>query len=114
MELNCEEIDGTCVIRVNVARIDAAVAMAFTKNMHNATQGRAERMIVDLSEVQFIDSSGLGAVVASLKQLEKGASLELAGLTIAVQKLFSLTKMDTVFKVHPSVETALGGGAHAA
>lgn len=107
MELTCEEVQGTCIIRARLARIDAGIALAFTQNMGELTKGRAERMIVDMSEVQFIDSSGLGAVVASLKQVEKGGSLELAGLTIGVKKLFSLTKMDTVFKVHASVEDGL-------
>ncbi len=49
------------------------------------------RVILDLSSVKFIDSSGLGAIVAAMKQLGSGRRLDLAGLTPVVEKVFRLT-----------------------
>ena len=64
-------------------------------------------MILDLSGVIFIDSSGLGAVVAAMKQLNGVRKLDLAGLTSNVDKVFRLTRMDTVFRIYPSLDDAL-------
>ena len=54
-----------------------------------------------MTQVAFLDSSGLGAVVAAMKALGPDRPLELAGLTPTVQKVFRLTRMDSVFKIHP-------------
>jgi anti-sigma B factor antagonist len=63
-----------------------------------------------MSAVDFLDSSGLGAVVAAMKQAGTGRRLELAGLTNLVAKVFSLTRMDTVFVIHTDASSALDGG----
>ena len=56
-------------------------AIAFKDAMRTATQDETGRAILDLSEVTFIDSSGLGAIVAALKQMPDGTALELACLS---------------------------------
>ena len=61
-------------------------AIAFKDAMRAATQDETGRAILDLSEVTFIDSSGLGAIVAALKQMPNGAALELACLSSAVER----------------------------
>lgn len=71
------------------------------------TLSAPDRVIVDLSEVDFIDSSGLGAIVAAMKQLREGQRLELAGLTPTVSKVFRLTRMDTVFSLFDTLEEAV-------
>ncbi len=105
---------GAVVIEVGEARIDAAVAIQFKDKMRELTGEPAERVILDLSQVDFLDSSGLGAVVAAMKLLGSGRKLELAGLRPTVAKVFRLTRMDSVFLIHPNVEEALGTGVSAA
>lgn len=102
------------VIEAGDSRIDAAVAIQFKDKMKELTSEPAERVILDLHTVDFLDSSGLGAVVAAMKLLGSARKLELAGLTPTVAKVFRLTRMDSVFLIHPSVEEALGTGASAA
>lgn len=106
MELTSERRGDALVIRVNEARVDAAVAIAFKEAMRTATSGAEPRVILDLSAVTFLDSSGLGAVVAVMKQLGTGRRLELAGLTPMVEKVFRLTRMDGVFLIHDQVPDA--------
>ena len=60
--------------------------------------------MLDLSQVTFVDSSGLGAIVAAMKHLEAGRRLDLAGLTPDVAKVFRLTRMDTIFTIHPDLD----------
>ena len=89
------------VIRVMDDRIDAASAIQFKERMREITSTPSERVVLDMSNVGFLDSSGLGAVVAAMKALGPDRPLELAGLTPTVQKVFRLTRMDSVFKIHP-------------
>jgi len=99
--------DEVMIVTVTADRIDAAVAIQFKEDMRNATAGGPSRVVLDLAAVQFIDSSGLGAIVASMKQLSALRRLDLAGLTPAVDKVFRLTRMDTVFRLFPSLSAAL-------
>jgi anti-sigma B factor antagonist len=81
-------------------RLDAASAIAFKDRMREAARTDSGRVVLDLSRVMFMDSSGLGAVVAVLKLLGPDRRLELAGLTPTVQKVFRLTRMEQVFTIH--------------
>ncbi|MEO0664665.1 MAG: STAS domain-containing protein [Pseudomonadota bacterium] len=107
MELSKTDVGDTRIVKVIDHRIDAAVAIQFKDAMRAETDGGPERVVLDLSEVSFIDSSGLGAVVAAKKLLNGSHVLELAGLTPVVAKVFKLTRMDTIFTVHADVNTAV-------
>lgn len=100
MELSFEDIGALRVINVQEDRIDAAVAIQFKDRMRELTDTAPPGLLLDLSRVEFLDSSGLGAVVAAFKQAGPERRLELAGLTPTVEKVFKLTRMDTVFKIH--------------
>ena len=95
------------IVKVEDARIDSAVALAFKNSMRSETDRSARKVILDLGSVDFVDSSGLGAIVASMKALGSGRKMILAGLTPTVEKVFRLTRMDSVFPIYPSLDEAL-------
>ena len=107
MKMNSETVGDMLVVYVDEPRIDAAGAIQFKERMREVTTDAAPRVVLDLSSVNFLDSSGLGAVVAVMKLLLPGRKLELAGLTPTVEKVFRLTRMDSVFKIHLTVPGAL-------
>lgn len=107
MNLSSDSRDGTLVVTVNEPRIDAAVAIQFKDQMREKTETSEPRVVLDLSCVDFIDSSGLGAIVAAMKQLGKERRLDLSCLNPNVDKVFRLTRMDTVFRIHNSLGDAL-------
>ena len=111
MALTTSDTGSVRVVSVDADRIDAAIAIRFKDDMRNATEGAPNRVVLDLSQVSFIDSSGLGAIVASMKQMDAAARLDLSGLTPTVEKVFRLTRMDTVFTLYPSLDAALAGNA---
>ncbi|MGB0659577.1 MAG: STAS domain-containing protein [Mangrovicoccus sp.] len=113
MNLSSTQTPAATVITAADSRIDASVAIQFKDKMRELTNGVSGRIVLDLSSVDFIDSSGLGSVVAALKQLDDGQSLELAALSPTVAKVFRLTRMDKVFPIHDSVEAALDTYANA-
>jgi len=109
MEISVRNEAHLCIVSVQEARIDAAVALAFKDAMRRSTDGGQSDVVLDLRQVEFIDSSGLGAIVATMKFLAPDRALILAGLTVAVEKVFKLTRMDSVFSVFPTLDQALAG-----
>jgi anti-sigma B factor antagonist len=99
--------DNILVIRVDEKRIDASKAPAFKDEMTKCIEAGQNQLVLDLSQVDFIDSSGLGALVSCLKRLGPRGSLAVAGATGAVSRLFTLTRMDKVFALHPNVDSAV-------
>ncbi|MFC5381184.1 anti-sigma factor antagonist [Aquipuribacter nitratireducens] len=68
------------------------------------------RVVVDMSAVEFIDSSGLGALVAGLKAARQGGGdLRIARLAPQVLTVLQLTNLDRVMRPYASVEEAFGG-----
>lgn len=106
MQLTTERRAGALVLALQEPRLDAAGAIAFKEAMHAATATAEPRVVLDLSAVGFLDSSGLGAIVSVMKHLGPGRRLELAGLTPPVARVFRLTRMDSVFVIHPGVPGA--------
>lgn len=109
MNLNKRDIGRIRVVDVEEARIDAAVAISFKDAMRQLSDDAPGDVVLNLAEVGFVDSSGLGAIVAAMKGLDDGRRLHLAALTPAVEKVFRLTRMDSVFEIFPSVRDALSG-----
>lgn len=113
MQMKAIEEGRALVIEVGENRIDAAVAVRFKDQMRELTDHPSKRVILDLSDVDFIDSSGLGAIVGAMKQIGEGRRLDLAGLTPMVDKVFRMTRMDSVFAIYPDRSSALWGSARA-
>ncbi|MCV2892491.1 STAS domain-containing protein [Lentibacter sp. XHP0401] len=105
MKFDCRETSDLLFVKVLAERIDAAAALKFKDSLREFTgQAKASHVVLDLSEVGFIDSSGLGAVVAVMKLMGSTKRLDLAGLTPTVEKVFRLTRMDSIFTIHAQAE----------
>ena len=107
MQMKSHEVGDVLVVTVLDSRIDAAVAVRFKNRMMELASTPSVRVVLDLSHVEFLDSSGLGAVVGSMKQLGRARKLDLAGLTPTVEKVFRITRMDRVFRVFPNNQAAI-------
>jgi len=113
MQIEQQEFSDSMLITVGEPRIDAAIAIQFKDTVRDMAGDDHARVVLEMSKVEFLDSSGLGALVAAMKQLGPSRQLELASLTPTVEKVFKLTRMDTVFKIHPTAGSAIHELAHA-
>lgn len=104
MDLTSETHGDVTIIRAPGSRIDAAGAIRFKDAMRDLCNRATDRVVLDLAQVEFIDSSGLGAIVAAMKQLRDGQALDLAALNPNVAKVFRLTRMDSVFTIHATAD----------
>ncbi len=99
---------GVAVVELLTKRLDASIAVSFKECVHEVIQSGKTRLVLNMGGVQFVDSSGLGALVSILKALGPShGSLSIANVQPAVTGLFKLTRMDKVFSIQPSVEQAV-------
>ena len=93
------ELDGPDIlIRVQGDRIDAAGAVPFKDQILQLADGGTGRVVLDLTQVDFLDSSGLGALVA-IRRMLGGRALDLMAPTPPVMRVLRLTRMDMVFAI---------------
>lgn len=111
MNLTLEQHGNVDIVHVDAARIDSAAAIQFKDDARALIQQTEGRVILNLKKVDFIDSSGLGAVVATMKMLDGNRRLELAALSPNVSKVFRLTRMDKVFAIHEDLAAGLASDA---
>ena len=93
-------------LKLKENRLDAARAIPFKETVRTITDDGANYILLDMSEVEFMDSSGLGALVSVMKYMGTEKKFEITGLTPMVEKVFKLTRMDEVFRVHNSIDDA--------
>ncbi|MBB1491492.1 STAS domain-containing protein [Paracoccus sp. MC1854] len=107
MNITIEEIEGGVRARVGETRLDAAISIRFKDRLREIMSRHGPCLLLDLSMVTFMDSSGLGAILAIRRALPPGHRIELAGLTPNVDRVFRLTRMDLVFTIHGSATDAV-------
>jgi anti-sigma B factor antagonist len=106
MDLTMRRMGKTLVLRPELTRLDANVAITFKEKVGQVITEGEKRLVLDLGRIEFVDSSGLGALVALLKRLGNDGTLALVGLRPPVQRLLALTRLDRVFRVADTVESA--------
>ena len=89
--------------------LEGATSVQFKERLKAVIAQGARRVVVDLSEVGFIDSQGLGALISAFKILrQENGTLVLANLSDPVDAILKITRLIRVFEVHESVEAAVG------
>ena len=107
MKINHYKQGNFTIVKVNESRMDAATAPVFKQIMTQLHTGGADRIVLDLSQVQFMDSSSLGALVNLLKLVGNRGDLIIAGAHGIVADLFKLTRMDRVFRMVVTVDAVM-------
>jgi anti-sigma B factor antagonist len=107
IHLSSRESDGRAVVAL-CGKLDVADAAGVAAAL-NAVAVRARELIVDLAGLEFIDSSGLAALLLARKQArEAGGDLLLAAPQDQVLRVLAATQLTGVFAVHASVGQAAG------
>lgn len=108
MNILTEKANRAVVLHVKEKRLDAYNSGEFKNRITRLIEEGNINLIIDLGDVSFIDSSGLGALLSGYKNVSSHqGSLTLSGLQSQVQSLFELTRLHRVFKIYPSLEEAM-------
>lgn len=90
-------------------RLDLLTAPEFRARIADAIAGGTSRLVVDFERVEFVDSSGLGALVAALKLARRaGGDLRICGASEQLEIVLDLTGLDRVLRPYPGVDDAVG------
>jgi anti-sigma B factor antagonist len=109
LTLNSRVQDGRTLLEV-LGEVDVYTAPALRDRISDLIDAGQHTLVVDLGGVEFLDSTGLGVLVAGLNRAkEVGGSLTLVCPQERVLKLFRITGLDEVFTVHGTVDEALAG-----
>lgn len=88
-------------------RLNMVAAPGLRKQLHDLVEGGNARLVVDLSTTEFIDSSGLGALISGLKVARQaGGDLRIAAPTRQVVTVLELTNLNRVLRAHDSADGA--------
>jgi anti-sigma B factor antagonist len=112
MQFEEQKVSGRVVLKILESRFGADKAVGFKEHMTRYIQAGNRRIVLDLAKVDFIDSSGLGAILSVLKMMGKDGELVVCGLTEPVASMFKLTRMDRVFTIHKTAEIAVAASAN--
>ena len=94
-----EQTGKVSVITVPGEVLDASNAKEFKQDVMKLFEEHTH-VVFDMSQVRFVDSSGLGAILSCLRQLNSaGGDLKLCGLTRPVRALFELVRMHRIFEI---------------
>src|SRR5215468_6113656 len=90
--------------------IDLHVSPTVTASLNAMIDKKPKRLVVDLSDVSYIDSAGLAALIEAMQKVEGyGGKFMLAGLQETVRSIFEISRLDQVFQIFPNADAALAG-----
>ncbi len=93
--------EGTDRPRLEVSgEIDVFTSPALREELYGLIDDGADTIVIDCSQMDFIDSSGLGVLVGALKRIrERGGDFELLGLNPSTRKVFEITGLTKLFTI---------------
>jgi anti-sigma B factor antagonist len=108
MKLKTKEMKGVIVIELDGNVMGGPDATALNDYLHQLITEDKKKVVVDLKEVSFINSSGLGMLIGGLTTLRhSGGELKLARASKKVETLLEMTKLHKVFDLHKNVNDAV-------
>jgi anti-sigma B factor antagonist len=108
MNINIDEKGAVVLIEVKEERLDAHNSSELKTEMLSLFDEGKNNLVIDLQDVRFVDSSGLGSLVSGFKNASaRSGNLKLSGLQPQVKSMFELTRLHRVFEIFPAADEAL-------
>jgi len=108
MKFKSRESKGITIIELNGNVMGGPDATSLNEQLHKLIDEKKNKVIVDLEDVKFINSSGLGMLIGGLTTLRNnGGEMKLARASKKIEDLLKMTKLTTVFDVHKTVNEAV-------
>jgi anti-sigma B factor antagonist len=88
--------------------VDLHVSPGIAASLNEMIKEKPQQLVVDLSRVSYIDSSGLAVLIEAMQNVTAyGGKFALAGLQEGVRPIFEIARLDQVFRIFPDVDAAL-------
>lgn len=107
LSLSTRDVGGSAVIDV-AGEVDVYTAPQLDEALTGLIDTGKFNLVVNLSDVEFLDSTGLGVLVKALKHArENGGSLAVVATHDRITKVFKITGLDSAISLHAAVEDAV-------
>ncbi len=108
MNITTKEISGVTVIELKGSVLGGPDATALNDAVHKLVEKKKKKVIVDISGVQTMNSSGLSMLIGALTTIRNaGGDMKIAAPSKKIESLLVITKLTTVFEIHPTVRKAI-------
>ncbi len=107
MEIRKDTVENATVLKLT-GRLDASSSKTVKETVKDLLETGVCNMVLDMEGIDFIDSTGLGSLVAALRSVtNKGGEIKIAGLRERVRVIFELTRLHRIFDIYDNgVEAA--------
>ncbi|NDD28961.1 MAG: anti-sigma factor antagonist [Proteobacteria bacterium] len=113
-KVNQQSVEGGTTIVALDGEIDVHTAPRLREHLDTVLQGGSSRLVVDLENVRYIDSSGLSVLLETHRRAETaGGRMAIICTRSQILKLFSLTQLSEIFHVHASEGAAISDASSA-
>lgn len=107
MDMTIEKMGDVTVVELSGEQLDASNTKDFKRDIAPILESNS-KVVFDMSQLSFVDSSGLGAILSCLRLLNAaGGDLKLCGLSKPVRALFELVRMHRIFEIYTTREEAV-------
>ena len=107
LQIHTKSIGTVTIFEMN-GRFDTNTANTLRNLMEPATNQPPAQILVDLSGVNFVDSTALAVLVQGMKHSrQQGGDVRLSGLGQQVRIIFELTRLDQAFQIYPNAKDAI-------
>lgn len=107
LTMNSRFPDGTsCILEIE-GEVDVYTSPQLKQDLVQFAERGVKRIIINLSKVEYLDSTGLGVLIGGLKRLrEVGGNLALVGPGMRIQRIFEITGLNKIFDIYQTEEEA--------
>ena len=108
MNFEIEKKDGYAIVKVKVEKLDSQISPTLKSELVVLNSDEFSNIIIDLSDSRYCDSSGLSAIlVANRLCKNSGGTFVLCGLQRSVSKLISISQLDTILNITPTLDESV-------
>ncbi|MCB0834940.1 MAG: STAS domain-containing protein [Bacteroidetes bacterium] len=110
IQFRIDQKDGVGIFHIDDRRLDSKISTLYKQEFVRLKEQGLTQLVVDLSDVEFIDSSGLGALLMGRRLMEEaGGDLCVSGTQEKVLHMFRIVKLDRVFAFFDTADAAIEG-----
>ena len=108
MKLSTSEVSSITVISLEGSVLGGPDAASLIDELRKLADKKKKKVVVDLSGVQSMNSSGLAMLIEALKTMKDAKGhFKIAGASRKIESLMAMTRLTTIFELYPSVQKAV-------
>ena len=107
MNFNADKYENYSIVKIGEEKVDTTIAPELKSEFMNLNQDGVKSIIIDMSDVKYVDSSGLSALLVGNRSFNETGAFVMYNVTDHVMKLISISQLDKVMTIVPTKEEAV-------